>query len=285
MKGILIGNTKSYEATRLHASAVAAGHVLRLLPIRELMVGIEENVPHIKSVFGESLTQYDCYLFRGYGKHVWEIIVSARHVHSLGKRVVERKLATDRYVLSKIPYTVATGGVPVIDTRIIFSLTDEAVSDVIYPAIVRTTIGARGEGIFKVHSREELNEVYSRIGPKVLIQPYIPVSYDYRVMIVGNKVLGVMKKYHAPGSYVSNISAGGTAEVSSLPEEVISLCMKAKNVSNVEIAGVDVIEHEGKYYVLEVNAAPQFEGFERCTGMNVAREIIQYITEGDLSRS
>ena len=85
-----------------------------------------------------------------------------------------------------------------------------------------------------------------------------------------------MKRFNSEENFLTNISVGGTAEPSNLPEEILEMCKKAKALRNTEISGVDVIEHEGKYYVLEVNTSPQFQGFETATGINVAKEIVEY---------
>jgi glutathione synthase/RimK-type ligase-like ATP-grasp enzyme len=36
------------------------------------------------------------------------------------------------------------------------------------------------------------------------------------------------------------------------------------------------VQGRGGYSVIEVNSAPGFEGFERATGVNVAREMLRY---------
>ena len=47
---------------------------------------------------------------------------------------------------------------------------------------------------------------------------------------------------------------------------------------NIHIAGVDIIEtNSNELYILECNRNPQFEGFEKATGSNVAQHIIEYL--------
>ena len=56
------------------------------------------------------------------------------------------------------------------------------------------------------------------------------------------------------------------------------LAEKAAQITKTEIAGVDIIinKETGELYILEVNPAPQFEGLEKYTGVNVAVTIIEY---------
>jgi RimK family alpha-L-glutamate ligase len=242
-----------------------------------MVINVSTNSAEFFSQEGEDLTTYDVYLFRGMGTHRWEMMVFAKYLYDSGKIVIEEKLGNGgRYTLTKLPFTLASNGIPVIPTKLYFSLNKNLERELQFPLIVRSTIGSQGKGIYKAETLEEFKKIYKEIGPKVITQPYLPIKFDYRVFIVGEKVLGVMKKYNSEDSFLTNISAGGRAESSELPEHVLSIALKAKEVSNVEIAGVDVLEHEDKYFILEVNAIPQFEGFEGCTKINVAKEIVEY---------
>lgn len=276
MRVLLVGNTKSYESTRIKDEFVSAGFGFEWISIKNIKIEIETNNFTFTSSEGKDLTQFDSYLFRGMGEQRWEMMVFAKHLYDLGKVVIEEKLVGGRYVLTKLPFTLASSGIPVIPTTLYFSINEEAEKSLTFPLIVRATKGSMGKGIYKAKNLEEFKSAYNEIGPKVLVQPYLKIEFDYRVFIVGEKILGVMKKYNSEENFITNISAGGRAEASELPEEILDIALKAKQVSNVEIAGVDVLEHEGKYYILEVNSIPQFEGFEGCTDVNVAKEIVTY---------
>jgi glutathione synthase/RimK-type ligase-like ATP-grasp enzyme len=45
---------------------------------------------------------------------------------------------------------------------------------------------------------------------------------------------------------------------------------------DLEVAGVDLLFGKEGFLVCEANSAPGFEGFEHATGINVAKEIIDY---------
>ena len=276
MKVLLIGNTKSYESRRIQEEFAAAGHEITPLSVKDIIIRVENNDPVFTTYDNKDLMAYDLYLFRGMGEAMWEMMVFAKHLHTAGKVIIEEKLATQRALMTKLPYTMAKNGIPTIDSRLIFEYREELDKELEFPLIVKGTQSSRGRAVFKVNSLKEFKEVYAEVGPKVLLQKYIPIMFDYRVFIVGEKVLGVMKRFNSEENFLTNISAGGTAEPSNLPEEILEMCKKAKALRNTEISGVDVIEHEGKYYVLEVNTSPQFQGFETATGINVAKEIVEY---------
>ena len=52
-------------------------------------------------------------------------------------------------------------------------------------------------------------------------------------------------------------------------EEVIELAIKSSKLLNIDFCGVDIIEHNQKYYVIEVNSIPAWKGLQ-----NVESEII-----------
>ena len=66
----------------------------------------------------------------------------------------------------------------------------------------------------------------------------------------------------------------GNIEIKNLAERIARIC-------KVEVAGIDIIinKNSGNPYILEVNIGPQFEGLEKYTGVNAAREIIEYFKE------
>ncbi len=276
MNVLLVGNPGSYENKRLAEEFLNAGHTFSALSVKQIIINIVNGNADFLSKNGQDLTTFDAYLFRGMGENLWEMIVFAEHLYSLGKVIIEEKMATKRYVMTKLPYTLATQGIPVIDSKIIFELDEKNLSTLNFPLIVKGTRGSRGRSVFKIDNVEDLKKLYLEIGPKILIQPYLSIKFDYRVFCVGDNVVGVIKRYNSDDNFLTNVSAGGKAEVSDLPDEVKELCIKAKNIAKTEISGVDIIEYQGKYYVLEVNTSPQFQGFEKATGKNIAKEIVDY---------
>ena len=111
---------------------------------------------------------------------------------------------------------------------------------------------------------------------KFLIQPYYNTDHDMRVFVFGNKVHGIVKR-SKNGQVVSNLSSGGIGTEGHLPEDALKLCIKAAEVSRVEIAGVDIMmDNDGVYRILEVNSMPQFVKFEEILNKNLAEKIVDY---------
>jgi len=107
-------------------------------------------------------------------------------------------------------------------------------------------------------------------------------GYDFRVFVVGDKVIGAMKRVISSG-WKTNIAQGAEGIKISEREypEVYDIAIKSIKALNLDYAGVDVAFDKAtqNYYVLELNAFPQWRGLRQATGVNVAKHIIDYVIE------
>jgi ribosomal protein S6--L-glutamate ligase len=106
-------------------------------------------------------------------------------------------------------------------------------------------------------------------------------GYDYRVFVVGDRVIGAMKRVSS--SWKTNIAQGavGVKVNESEEPELFKLALKAVKVLGLDYGGVDVAYDlkTQKYYILEVNAFPHWEGIRRATGVNPPDHIVRYVIE------
>ncbi|MCY0868909.1 MAG: RimK family alpha-L-glutamate ligase [Desulfurococcus sp.] len=121
------------------------------------------------------------------------------------------------------------------------------------------------------------------IGQPSYYQVYLEKpGYDYRVFVVGDRVIGAMKRVSTQ-SWKTNIAqgAGGIPVRESEEPYVYELGLKAVKILGLDYAGVDVAydKASGRYYILEVNAFPQWEGLRNATGVNPPDYIIEYVEE------
>lgn len=150
-----------------------------------------------------------------------------------------------------------------------------------YPLILKGSKGDRRTQVFKFFSDEswlkgwqtfKYREGYEN--QKYMLQEYIENDRDYRVMVVGDKVLGVMERASGENPRLKNVFS--RAE---LPEMVLKKAVEVAKVCGVAIAGVDVVFKKGEKepYFWEVNRAPNYSRFEEVTGIDVGREIVEYL--------
>lgn len=106
-------------------------------------------------------------------------------------------------------------------------------------------------------------------------------GYDYRVFVVGSRVIGAMKRVSE--SWKTNISQGavGVPLKETEEPEVFELALKAVRILGLDYAGVDIAydKSTSRHYVLEVNSFPHWEGLRRATGVNPPDVIVEYLVE------
>lgn len=147
--------------------------------------------------------------------------------------------------------------------------------------ILKLMSGTHGKGVMLGRDLDEIQaslETVWALNETLLIQEYIECGgTDIRVITVGGRALGAMKRTAKLGSFRANIHQGAHVELQPMDEELEWLALRATEVLGLELSGVDVVRGERGYSVIEVNSAPGFEGFERATGVNTAAEIMRYV--------
>lgn len=152
--------------------------------------------------------------------------------------------------------------------------------------VIKDTSGKRGEGVFRAKKKEL--DAFIKTLPKerhFLAQEYVEIEKEFRVFVIGTQAIGAFSK-HTEG-WLHNVAKGAEPIPEKLTSELAETAVKAAGAVSTEIAGVDIGEvktaagkpaKKKELFVLEVNRAPQFKGFERATGLNVARSIVMYIS-------
>ena len=150
------------------------------------------------------------------------------------------------------------------------------------PVVLKVLQGTQGVGVMLVHTPISLGSVLDTLrtlDQDVIIQQFIVegAGKDFRVFVVGEKVVATMMRTAPHGEFRSNIHRGGEANIVKLPEEFKKAAIRATRVLGLEVAGVDIMESNLGPMIIEVNSSPGFEGIEKATGINVAQEIMKHI--------
>ncbi len=156
------------------------------------------------------------------------------------------------------------------------------------PIIVKPNAGSRGEGISLLKQLSDISDI-EHINDYVF-QSFIPNDGDWRVVVIGGSPVAVVLRRGAKedGQFVNNISKGAKASEETDPEVldvVRMISTKVASLFHLAFCGVDVIRDSetGKYYVLEVNTAPQWtgedDGFKVLASLGVPELIIDWIID------
>src|SRR5256885_6488795 len=152
------------------------------------------------------------------------------------------------------------------------------------PAILKLIQGTQGVGGMIAHSEAEVESILGTLwdlGQEILLQEFVAESQgkDIRALVVGERVVGAMRREARRGEFRSNLHRGGFGTAVQLPEDHAEAAVRAARVLGLDVAGVDLLESSDGPKVVEVNSSPGFEGLERATGLDIAGEIVAFAAQ------
>ena len=153
-----------------------------------------------------------------------------------------------------------------------------------FPIILKTLTGSLGVGVVKIESEESLNATVQLMHKLdqdmgVLMQEYVPATYDVRVQVVAGKIHGAIKRPIVKRDFRSNVSLGSVPVAHTLTKlEEEQVLQAAKAVDGLWV-GVDFIPAKDRNkdlpYFIEINATPGTKGYTKATGMNICKDVIK----------
>lgn len=215
----------------------------------------------------------------GYGMQV------VSHLDSMGIPVVNTASAIARS-RDKVRclQVLAAGNVPVPrtvmahDTSHIVRLVDTIGG---LPCIIKLLRGTQGLGVMLATTMNEARtivDMFTSLGHEICLQEFVAESRgrDIRALVVGDRVVGAMRRQARAGEFRSNIHRGGEGSPVSLEPVFTQAAINAARLIGLHICGVDMLEGRDGPLVMELNSSPGFEGLERATGQDIASEIVTY---------
>jgi len=157
---------------------------------------------------------------------------------------------------------------------------EEIIKELGQPFIIKKNVSSCGHAVWLIKNKEELEKVITQNRLNYfLAQQFLKNNGDYRVLVIGGKALGIMKRVPKKNQFKANISLGGHGERvgdTKLKKRLSSLAEKICQILSLEIAGIDFIKNKDKVYFIESNSSPQWQGFQKTTKVNVAGKIFDY---------
>lgn len=282
---ILSRNKNLHSIRRLLQEAKRLGVICDVVDPLDCQLVVEGKS---RSIFyhGRELPHYDAVLPR-IGASVTDYGVAVvKHFESMDTYVVNGSKAIDEsrdklrslQVLSqagvRVPATVLARGARNLRAAL------GAVKEM--PVILKVLRGTQGVGVMLVHSPVSLASVLETLNTleeDVLIQEFLKKSAgrDYRIFVVGGKIVAAMLRTAPTGEFRSNIHRGGEGTPVTLPKSYRRSAIRAAAAFNLGVAGVDLMEGPGGATILEVNSSPGFEGIEKATKQNIAAMIMRHL--------
>ncbi len=233
------------------------------------------------------ITGVNLCLLRSFGRGSYEQttkrVSMMEHLESSGTLVVNPIRAyqktKDKYSMIS---TLAKAGLPIPRTYVTEIAhwayrASQNFREIVYKPIV----GSLGFGSMKFSDVDMAFNAYKRLerlGQPIYIQEYSEKpGKDIRAFVVGEEVLASIHRIARVGKWKTNVAQGGEAKSVGLSEELKELALRAVETLELIYAGVDILETERGPVLLEVNASPSWQGLQKATGVDVARQIVGYV--------
>lgn len=281
-------NAKLYATRRLAQEAKALGHQFQVVdPLRcQLTIDRDEPLIHhdgrrlrapdvVIPRIGASITQFGLAVVNQFEMmnvaivNRSQAIARARDKLRASQLLARYGIDTPRTVLLRDPESLAwavdiVGGVPV---------------------IVKLTQGTQGVGVMIAETQKSLEamlETFWLMGQDIILQEFVRESEgkDVRAFVIGNRVVGAMRRDARVGEFRANIHRGGVGRPVTLSPEYEKAALMATKVMGLQVAGVDLLIGRHGPKVIEVNASPGFEGLEAALATrDVARQYVEYAAQ------
>ncbi len=167
---------------------------------------------------------------------------------------------------------------------------DKLMTSFKFPVVVKLPNATQGAGTILAPSRRGAKEIidalFLRYDTPIMVQEYLKGSTqdttdrieDIRVLVVGNTILGSMRRIAPKGEWRTNYAQGATCVPHKLSEEDQELVLHIVERVKIEVAGIDLYPTDDGQYLLEVNACPGWKAFEIAhPKIRVAKSIVDYI--------
>lgn len=283
--GILSTSSRIYSTSRLVEAAKERGHDVRVINHKKCYMSIASMKPavHYK---GESIEGLEAVIPRIGASITFYGTAVLRQFEMMGVYPVNESVAITRSrdKLRSLQLLARKGiGLPVSG----FAREPDDISDLIdmvggAPLVVKLLQGTQGMGVVLTETKkaaESVIQAFYGLEANILVQEFIKEAggADIRCFVVGDKVVGSMKRQGPAGEFRSNLHRGGTASVVKITPQERSVAKQAAKAMGLNVAGVDILRSNHGPVIMEVNSSPGLEGIEAATGKDIAGTIIEFI--------
>ena len=282
---ILSRNSRCYSTRRLREAAEQRGHKVKVLNTLKFAIDLEQGNPGLYfrqkrlSIYdavlpriGASITYFGTAVVRQFEQ------MDVFCANSSASITTSRDKLRSLQILSRhqigIPQTTF-----IRDKRDVLPAIERVGGA---PVVIKLLEGTQGIGVLlaeTVESAAAIIEMLQSQKQSVLIQKFVAESKgrDIRAFVVGDQVVGAMRRVAEGQEFRSNIHRGGHTEPLSLDKSYQETAVRAAQIMGLRVAGVDLLEGKDGPQVMEVNSSPGLEGIEGCTQLDIAGAIMDYI--------
>ncbi len=245
------------------------------------------------------LTRYDAVFIRALTDPLNSSYVAARMAEIQGMRVLDQSESI-RICCDKINMyaRLQANKVSMPETRFMRELelneqnAEKLLEEMGSPLVLKAPNSSFSAYVDKVNTAEDFVRVgkrFLRRADRIVVQQYLPSSFDWRIVTLNGQVLAVIKYVFAQDKWrvMDRTDEGEWAKVIGIPKheahpKLIETALAAANAIGKSLYGIDIKEVEGEFYVIEVNDNPTIAaGEEDQANPEIYEQIIRYLAGDD----
>lgn len=151
-----------------------------------------------------------------------------------------------------------------------------------YPSVLKTVDGYGGTQVELVQTKEEATIFLEKHESQTIIaQTYIETkATDVRVFMLGEEVIGAVKRIGAENSFKSNFTLGGKVEKYRLTNQQVADVRKIAKALKSDYIGIDfLLLPDGNWLFNEIEDPVGARSYFATTGEDIAIPIMNYINK------
>ncbi|OUT58780.1 Ribosomal protein S6 modification protein [Stieleria bergensis] len=283
--GILSCSPQCYSTRRLREAAEQRGHKVKVLNTLKFAIDLEEGEPdlffrrkqlsHYDAVLpriGASITYFGTAVVRQFEQMDVFCANSSSGISNSRDKLRSLQILSRHQI--GIPQTTF-----VRDRKDVIPAIERVGGA---PVIIKLIEGTQGIGVLLAESNSAAHsmiELFQSQKQSVLIQKFVAESKgrDIRAFVVGDQVVGAMRRVAQGQEFRSNVHRGGITDSVRLDSAYSETAIRAAQIMGLRVAGVDMLEGKDGPQIMEVNSSPGLEGIERCTQLDIAGAIMDYM--------
>jgi RimK family alpha-L-glutamate ligase len=283
MRIAVLSSPNSWYLSDLRRVA-ANRHTIECVGFRNLHSSLNSTGHAVVSAGEMALSEFDAVLVRTMPPGSLEQVVfrmdALAQLEASGVPVLNPpkaiEAAVDKYLTTA---RLAAAGLRVPRTGVAQS-TDEACqlfAELGGDVVLKPLFGGEGRGLTRLSDPDLARRAFrllEDLGGVIYLQKFIPhAGRDLRLLVIGDRVLGMQRV--SSGDWRTNISRGARAEPLEVTPHFAELAHRCAVAVGAPLAGVDLLPGlDGELYAIEVNAVPGWQALARCTGVDVARLVL-----------
>jgi ribosomal protein S6--L-glutamate ligase len=218
------------------------------------------------------------------GWTVRERLQILRHLEASGVPVWSApgrlEIAVDRY---RMTLELVRAGLPVPETVVTEDVAEAtAAVERFGAAVLKPLFTSKGRGMLRLDPALDLPRIFERrraegAGPFYLQRFVKHPGRDLGVAVLDGRCLGAYWRIAGDGQWMTTVLAGGRYAPADPPAEALALAERAARHFGLLFTGVDLVETDGGFTVLEVSAFGGFRGLLEGCGVDGAALVAEAV--------